>query len=413
MGEKVRNRWLILFAGIICNLCIGAVYAWSVFQKPLMQLFQWTSSQASLTFTITLCMMPIAMTFAGKIEQQKGPKVVIGVGGLLFGVGILLSGFTKSLAYLYVVHGVIGGLGVGTVYGIAVSNSVKWFPDKKGLASGLIAAGLGMGAVVFAPIANTLINAFGVLRAFNILGAVYLIAIIGAAFVIARPPAGYQPAGWTPPETSAAGTGPSASDKNWKEMMADPMFYVLWVMYALGATSGLMIIGHASGIAQESVGLSATTAALAVSILALANTSGRLFWGAVSDKFGRYSALFCIYTLSAVMMYVLSTTRAFAPFLLVICCIGLCFGGLLGIFPTVTADLFGLKNLGQNYGIMFFAFAAAAFIGPRLAATVKETSGDYSLAFIVTAAMGAAGALLTLFVMAQLKKRKKGAATKK
>lgn len=407
MKEKVKNRWIVLASSIICNLCIGAVYAWSVFQKPLIGLFGWTPSEASLTFTITLSMMPIAMTIAGKIEQKRGPKIVMIVGGLLFGIGIFLAGLTKSLVFLYVVHGVIGGLGVGTVYGIAVSNTVKWFPDRKGLASGLIAAGLGMGAVVFAPIANNLINSLGVLKALNILGIIYFVGIVGSALLVSRPPADYKPAGWEPQTSTNTAIGVSSINKDWKEMMGDPMFYVLWILYALGATSGLMIIGHASSIGQESVGLSAATAAMAVSILALANTGGRLFWGMISDKFGRYSALFFIYAISAVMMYVLSTVGSFVPFLLVVCIIGLCFGGLLGIFPTVTADLFGLKNLGQNYGIMFFAFAAAAFIGPRLAAKVKEINGDYSIAFIVTAIMGLIGVFLTLFVQAQLKKRNK------
>ncbi len=404
MNEKMRSRWLILGAAMLCNLCIGAAYAWSVFQMPLITMFGWSPSETSLTFTLTLAMMPISMIIAGRIQDKRGPTVVMMIGGILFGIGIILSGFTSSLGFLYLAHGIIGGLGVGTVYSCAVANSVKWFPDKKGLASGLIAAGLGLGAVVFAPIANSLIKTYDVLATFKILGVVYLLAILSATTLIKMPPPNYKPQGWTPPP---AAVGVSGLDMGWRQMLADPMFYILWLMYTLGAVSGLMIIGHASPIGQEVVGLSVDKATLAVSILALANTGGRIFWGYVSDRLGRYYALASIYLVSAVAMFLLTRVGSFVPFVLTIAGVGLCFGGLLGIYPTVTADMFGLKNLGQNYGIMFSAFAAAAIIGPRLAARVKETSGgEYSLAFIITVVMGIIGFVLTLFVQHQLKKRK-------
>lgn len=402
MKEKVRNRWIILIASVICNLCIGAVYAWSVFQKPLVEQFKWTASDASWAFALTLVMMPIAMTFAGKIADQKGPKLAVLFGGILFGVGVLLSGYATSLMTLYLFHGIIGGLGVGTVYGCAMTNTVKWFPDKKGIASGLIAAGLGSGAIVFAPLANYFIMTYNVQAAFKILGTIYIIAIVIASLCIEMPPKNYIPAGWTPP---VAQPGVSSIDKNWKEMMKDPMFYVLCVMYVMGAVSGLMIIAHASPIGQDTVGLGASTAALVVSILALANTLGRAFWGWMSDLIGRYNALFCIFSVFAVAMFLISFVHSFLPFVILVCAIGLGYGGLLGIYPTINADMWGLRNMGQNYGIMFFAFAIAAMIGPRLAAGVKQANGDYAMAFIIAAAMGVVGAILTMYVKAKLKKR--------
>ncbi len=402
MAGKEKNRWIILMAGVICNLCIGAVYAWSVFQKPLVAQTGWTAGDTSWAFSLTLVMMPIAMTFAGKIADQRGPRLAVLIGGLMFGIGVFLSGYAKSLMTLYLFHGVIGGLGVGTVYGCAMTNTVKWFPDKKGMASGLIAAGLGSGAIVFAPLANYLIMTYDVQMAFKILGIVYLIAIVAASFFVTSPPQGYKPVGWTPPVKSS---GVGTADKNWKEMMKDPMFYVLCVMYVMGAVSGLMIIAHASPIGQDSVGLGASTAALVVSILALANTLGRAFWGWMSDVIGRYNSLFCIFSVFAIAMFLISSVHSFLPFVILVCAIGLGYGGLLGIYPTINADMWGLKNMGQNYGIMFFAFAIAAMIGPRLAAGVKQANGNYSMAFIIAAVMGVIGAILTLYVKAKLKKR--------
>ncbi|MEA4826819.1 L-lactate MFS transporter [Clostridium sp. JNZ J1-5] len=402
MKEKLRNRWIILIASIICNLCIGAVYAWSVFQKPLVEQFKWTASDASWAFSLTLVMMPIAMTFAGKIADQKGPRLAVLFGGILFGIGMLLSGYATSLTTLYLFHGIIGGLGVGTVYGCAMTNTVKWFPDKKGIASGLIAAGLGSGAIVFAPLANHFIMTYNVQSAFKILGVIYIIAITISSLFIEMPPKNYMPAGWTPP---VARPGVSSIDKNWKEMMQDPIFYVLCLMYVMGAVSGLMIIAHASPIGQDVAGLDASTAAVVVSILGLSNTLGRAFWGWISDLIGRYNALFCIFGVFAVAMFLISSVNSFVPFVVLVCAIGLGYGGLLGVYPTINADMFGLKNMGQNYGIMFFAFAIAAMIGPRLVAGVKQANGNYAMAFIIAAVMAAIGAILTLFVKSQLKKR--------
>ncbi|NLC06548.1 MAG: OFA family MFS transporter [Syntrophomonadaceae bacterium] len=388
---------------MLCNLCIGSAYAWSVFQGPLLQIFDWSPSQAAITFTLILVMMPISMVIEGNVQAKKGPTFTLFLGGVLFGIGVFLAGFTTSLWHLYLTHGVLAGFGVGTVYSCAVSNTVRWFPDKRGLASGLIAAGLGMGAFFFAPIGNMLIQSFGVLRAFNILGVIYLILIIGSSFRVKAPPTNYKPEGWEPPATAEIGV--SMVNQSPREMILDPMFYVLWILYVMGAVAGLMIIGHASPIGQKVIGLSVAQATGAVSILSLANTSGRIFWGMVSDKLGRYVALAMLYATSAASMFYLTTVTTFPSFIISICLVGLCFGGLLGIFPTIVADMFGLKYLSQNYGIMFSAFSMAGVIGPILAGKVVEASGGYNQAFVVAAVMGCIGIALTLIIQQQLKKR--------
>lgn len=403
MSDKPINRWLILLSGILINLCIGAAYAWSVYQKPLINLFKWSTKEASLAFTISCLMVPLAMIVAGKIQDQKGPKMVIFGGGIIYAAGIIGAGFTSSLTILYLTYGLLGGIGIGTIYACTVANTVKFFPDKRGLASGLVVAGFGSGAVVLAPLSSALIEAYGVLSTFKILGFAYLAVISVCTMFVQTAPPGYRPAGWTPPAPTA--TTMTGSDKNWREMLSDPMFYVLWSIYIIGCVSGLMIIGHASPIGQEVIKLSPATAAMCVGFLALANTAGRIFWGWCSDKIGRLNAVKIMFILAGVMMFSLTQVTTFLPFVIVLMAIGLCFGGVMGIFPSITADTFGAKNLGMNYGIIFTAWGAAGLVGPQMAGYFKEINkGDYTQAFLIAAGLSVAGVILT-FVLEYSKKK--------
>jgi OFA family oxalate/formate antiporter-like MFS transporter len=250
--------------------------------------------------------------------------------------------------------------------------------------------------MVLAPIAASLVESYGVLFAFNILGIVYLFAISISAIFVQMPPTGYMPSGWTPPAVAASTSIVTGYDKNWKEMLSDPLFYVFWALYAIGCVSGLMIIGHASPIGQEMLKLSAKTAALTLSFLAMGNTAGRIFWGWVSDKVGRYHALMSMYLLAGITMSLIGFVSTVEAFVLALMLVGLCFGGFLGIFPSITADMFGAKNLGMNYGIMFTAYGLAAYVGPRLASTIKESNnGDYTQAFVLSASLSLLGIAMT------------------
>lgn len=401
---KTKNRWIILAASMIVNLCIGSAYVWSVFQKPLIQMFGWTTAQASLAFTLSLSLVPFAMIVAGRIQDQKGPKLVIFTGGIIFGTGIFLTGFTSSITMLYLSYGLLGGIGIGTIYACTVANTVKWFPDKRGLAGGLTAAGFGLGAVLFAPIAVNLIGQYNVLTTFKILGVVYIAGVCISSQFITAPQAGWKPEGWE--SAAKSPTASAAENLTTVEMLKSPKFYILWAMYTIGCIAGLMIIGHASPIGQEKIGLSPQVAGAAVSFLGIANTLGRMFWGSVSDKIGRYSALMLMFLVNGAMLLLLNAAVNFTMFVIAICGIALSFGGFLGIFPSVTADNFGAKNLGINYGIMFTAYGLAAFIGPRLAAVVKQSSGgDYGKAFIIASILSIVGIIFTFYVNNQLKKQ--------
>jgi OFA family oxalate/formate antiporter-like MFS transporter len=403
------KRWLVLIASILINLCIGSGYAWSVFAKPMVAHLSAvtgvavTAAAATLAFTISNLFGPVTMIIGGSVQDKFGPRWVIFAGAFIFGGGVFLTGFTTSTTWLYLSYGTMMGLGMGLIYSCTIANTVKFFPDKRGLVAGLATAGYGTGSIIVPPLANSMINSMGIMATFRTLGIAYFIIIaVGSFFVMTAPP-GYKPEGWTPP-APAAGSAVSGVDKNWNQMLADPMFYVLLLMIMIGAFSGLMIISQASAIAQEMTKVTAAVAAVAVSMIALANTGGRLFWGWVSDMIGRYNALTIMYIISAVSVFALTASPSYSLFLVEAMLIALCFGGIMGIFPALTADMFGPKNNGVNYGIMFTGFAIAAYLGPMTAAKVRIATGGYVTAFIVAAVLSIAGILLTQLVRYKQKK---------
>lgn len=399
------KRWYVLFASVIINLCIGSGYAWSVFANPLIKMYGWTAAATTLAFTLSASLGPVTMITGGGIQDKFGPKWVIFAGAFMFGGGMFGAGYTDSLPWLYMTYGVLGGLGMGTIYGCTIANTVKFFPDKRGLVAGLATGGYGFGPVIVAPLAQSLIVDYGVLTTFKILGVAYIVIIAALSQLITTAPAGYKPEGWNP--SPAAAKSNAGVEKTWTQMLADPMFYVLFVMILIGAFSGLMIISQASPIAQEVVKVNAAQAALAVSYLALSNTFGRVFWGWVSDKIGRYPSLIIMYIIAGVTTFMLTNVVAgeFTKFVLLVMAIGLCFGGFMGIFPALTADTFGAKNNGVNYGFMFCGFAVAGYFGPRLAATVKvANNGDYTQAFVAAAALSVIGIILTIFILVKNKR---------
>jgi len=394
---KLPNRWLIVVAGIIIQLCLGTLYAYSVFRNPLMEKFGWTITEASLAFTICLVFFTIAMVFAGLWQDKVGPRLVGTVGGILLGAGCLLASRTNSLNMLYISYGVIAGTGVGFAYVTPIATIVKWFPDKRGLMTGFAVFGFGAGSLVFAPLATKLIIKYGVLNAFAILGIIFLVAVAGSAQLLQNPPQGWKPKGWNPPQAEGnTNTTTLIEDYSPGEMLRTLRFWIAWTMYFLGASAGLMIISQAAPMAEEMVGLSKETAAAAVGVLAIFNGLGRLFWGAVSDKIGRNLSLFLMFSVYTVaLFFVLPHAASYTSYVVGICAAAFSFGGYLALMPAITADYFGTKNLGINYGWMFTAYGAAAIFGPLLIARIKEASGGYSQALYILAALSLVGIGLT------------------
>lgn len=391
--KQEKNRWLILIAAIITNLALGAGYAWSVFQTALLETnTDWTLSETSLAFSISFAMVPVGMIICGPIVDKHGGKKVVLAAGLLFGLGMFLTGFANSIIMLYLTYGVILGLGIGAGYGTATALTVKWFPDKKGLAGGLTAAGFGSGAILLAPIATNMIESVGVNDTFKILGGILLVVICASSFVMENPPVQEKAVGVT-----------TDKDKNYKEMLRESNFWILWAVYTFAATSGLMVIGHAANLASY---YTLGAGAVIVMVVGLANTLGRIFWGSFSDKIGRYKTVMSMFIVSGTGLILLNfanTLEAVAGIAGLIF-IALSFGGFLGSFPGITAENWGASKSASNYGWMFTAYGIASILGPSLASSIRESTGSYSMALLISAGMALVGAGMILFYMNRVNK---------
>ena len=401
---KLYNRWLIVLGAILVQLCLGAIYAWSVFRKPIEQCFNCSPSSASLPLSIVLLCFALGTIAGGRLQDRYGPKIVAIIGGILLGLGMILASFAAgSLTLLIVAYGVISGVGIGFAYSCPIAAGVKWFPDKRGLITGLAVAGFGAGSFFFAPLASGLISGssynlltanlfglpkIGVFGTFRVLGIAYLVIVFIGALFLRNPPAGYCPAGWTPPQAKAGAPGCAPTDRNPGQMLGTWQFWVIWLLYFAGAGTGLMIIGQTSPIAQDVAKFPVQTATVAVGILAIFNALGRILWGRVSDALGRIRTLFIIYLINglAVLGYFLIPTVPWFMWI-GIALVGGTFGGYLAIYPAINADFFGTKNAGVNYGFLFMAYGIGGLLSNILAPKVKEVTGSYNLAFILAGAL--------------------------
>ncbi len=403
MSDQNYNRWLILVAAVIINLCIGTLYAWSVFAKPLGALFGWAPAALGLAFSINHGLSPVSMIGGGYIQDKLGSKATIVVGGLMFTIGLVLTGFNSgAIGTLYLTYSTIAGVGGGVVYAGTVANTVKFFPDKRGLAAGICSAGYGCGAMVMAPIAAKLITAYGILACFQILGIAFFVIIALALTVTKRAPAGYAPAGWTPPAVSAA--RPSGNDVTWTKMLSEGIWWVILVMLYCGAMSGLMVLAHASPIGQLMFNLTPMKAAFFVSVITLANAVGRIGFGGLSDKIGRSNTMMIMYIVSAVSMLNLTFTGSIAGFVASGVGVGAVFGGFMGLMPSIISERYGMKNFGVNYGVTFIGFSLAALSGPLLAGKVRAATGDYNQAFWIALGVNVVG-LVAAAVFRMMDKR--------
>jgi len=362
------NRWLVVVGALLIQVALGAVYIWSVFKGPLMEKFSWEPAATNFTFSISILVFAIGTVIFGRLQDKIGPRWVATLGGLLLCIGLVLASKTTSVGWLYLTFGVIGGLGIGAGYVCPLATCVKWFPDKRGLITGLAVAGFGGGALIFTPVAKIFINNYGVLDTFAYLGIIFGVCVIIGAQLLKNPPPGYKPAGWEPP-VQAAGAA-EANDFTTGEMMRTSQFYLVWISYLFGSAAGLMIIANAMPIATAQ-GLNEVLAASAVMSVSVFNAVGRLIWGTVSDKLGRARTLMIIFLVCGITMLSLKLLTGFS-ILFGVSLVGFCFGGYLAVYPTITADYYGTKNLGMNYGTVFMAYGVSAILGPMLYDLMKS-----------------------------------------
>jgi len=391
-GEKTMNRWLVVVGALLIQVSLGAVYIYSVFKPALSAKFpDWSPTDLALPSQLILAFFALGVIFAGKIQDKIGPRIVATVGGIMLGAGLIIAAYAPSLMAFTLAFSVLGGLGIGTAYVCPIATCVKWFPDKRGMITGLAVAGFGAGALVFTPVAKYFIASSGIMATFMYLGIIFLVAVVLGAQLMINPPAGFKPAGWNPPAPAPGAAASAGADFGTMEMLKTVQFYLLWITYFAGCMAGLMIIMNITNIWQsppmiEGAKTMATIpqdifktiadqGATAVMIVAILNAAGRLVWGQISDVLGRKVTLIIIFAYAGVVMLFLNTFTSYPLFLFGVCSIGFCFGGFLGLYPAVTADYFGTKNVGANYGLMFAAYGVGGLFGPWLAPKLMTVVG--------------------------------------
>src|SRR5262245_56412747 len=391
---ETPNRWTIAVAGVVMQIALGAVYAWSVFRTPLATQFNWTIAEVTLTFTISIFVLGFAAFPGGLWLNRKGPRVVAVTGGILYGLGVFLAGYTQSLTWLYLTYGFIGGIGLGFGYIVPVAVLVKWFPDRRGLITGIAVGGFGAGALVTAPIATSLIASVGVLKTFSYLGLAYLVVTPAAGFFMRNPPEGWRPPGWVPAPAQAAER--ASRDFALSEAVRTRQWWTLWLILFLNVSAGISLISQQAPLFQELAGVSAAVAAGMVGIVSIGNAVGRIFWAWLSDFITRRVTFAVMFILQVVLFWVLPDLSAPASLIVVAFAILMCYGGGFGTMPATTADSFGARNVGPIYGLMLTAWGLASVFGPLMMAEMRQTTGSYRGALHIIAGVMAISTVLPL-----------------
>jgi OFA family oxalate/formate antiporter-like MFS transporter len=399
-GNPTKGRWGLVLAALLLQFSIGAVYAWSIFSKALQSddsAFGLSKVQASLPFTVTIGMIFLGAFVGGRWQDRAGPRPVALTGGVVYGLGILgasLASGRDDLWLLVLSYGVVGGFGLGLAYIVPIAMLLKWFPDKRGLITGLAVGGFGFGAVLTSPVAQALIdrNEEVPTRAFLPLGIAYLLmSLLGASF-FRNPPEGYTVPGWTPAPGSAAAT---QRDYTQGEALRTPQWYLLTAILTLNVAAGIALISQAAASASDIAGYSATAAAGVVGTWAVFNGAGRVVWAATSDKIGRMPAFAAMLALQGVCFLLIPHAENQALFFALGAVIYLCYGGAFGTMPATAGDFFGVKFAGAIYGLMLVGWSLGGVLGPQLAAALAG-DGDYARAYTVIGVLALVSVALTL-----------------
>jgi MFS transporter, OFA family, oxalate/formate antiporter len=400
-SASAANRgWLVTFSGTGINLALGILYAWSLIKGAIEKEFGWQGSQLNDPYALCCLVFAFAMILAGRCQDKFGPRLTASLGGLLVGAGFVLASLTTSYGVWLLGFGVLAGIGIGFGYSSATPPALKWFPPAKtGLIAGLVVAGFGLAPVYLAPTSQYLLGHFGVQKTMLILGVAFTAIVCGLAQLLRNPPAGFIASAKSAASGDVAKPAPVSSTPG--EILRTPGFYLLWVIYFIGAGAGLMVIGSVSGMAKRSMG---EAAFIAVAVMAIGNAAGRIVAGILSDKIGRRWTLMLVLLFQAVLMFVaipVTGTKGLAPVVIVLVAslIGFNYGANLSLFPSFTKDLWGLKTFGMNYGVLFTAWGVGGLVLPRLQQTLTARSGgSYQSSFITAGALLIMGALLTLAI---------------
>lgn len=406
--EKVKNRWLVAASAVGIHLSIGSVYAWSVYTKPLIAQFGWGLKETQFTFSLAIFFVGMSAAFLGKFIEKIGPAKAGLLAGVLFGLGIAGSGLAVklgSLPLLYLSYGVLGGIGLGIGYLTPISPLVKWFPDRRGLATGLAIMGFGFAALVSSPIIVKLIATAGIANTFFIMGTAYFVVIFMSSRYIAAPPQG-----WVPPGAALrAITADKKVDSTVVQLKAAQAvktrrFWYLWLMFFINICCGIAIISVASPMAQEVAGLSPIAAATMVGIIGVFNGGGRIGWSALSDVIGRplmFSIFFAVQIIAYLLLPGLHNAILFQAVVFLILS---CYGGGYSTVPAYIGDMFGTKNLGIIQGYILTAWAAAGMVGPIFTAWIHNATNSYNGTLYCFAGLLVVALVISFLIKAEIKK---------
>ncbi|MEH7306076.1 L-lactate MFS transporter [Neobacillus drentensis] len=388
MKSNTDRRWLIVLGTIIVQMGLGTIYTWSLFNQPLVELFHWKLNSVAITFSITSFALAFATLFAGKMQDKWGLRRLIGCAGLVLGAGLILSSQVSSLWMLYILVGVVVGAADGTAYITSLSNLIKWFPERKGLISGISVGAYGTGSLLFKFINGSLIQSVGVSQAFFYWGLIVLIMVVGGSFLVREAKMSQE---------QQTHGGSIQKDFTVKEMLKTKQAYLLFFIFFTACMSGLFLIGIVKDIGVRLVGLDIEAASNAVALVAIFNTSGRIILGALSDKVGRLRVVSGALLVTAASVTVLSFVQLnYVLFFACVAGIAFCFGGNITIFPAIVADFFGLKNQSKNYGIIYQGFGIGAISGSFIASAL----GGFLPTFKLIAVLSIVSLLIAMTIKA-------------
>ncbi|MGO3351210.1 MAG: L-lactate MFS transporter [Lacticaseibacillus paracasei] len=394
-----KRRYLVAIGGILLHLMIGSVYAWSVFTGPIAKQTGWALSSVTVAFSIAIFFLGMSAAFMGRLVERFGPRLTGTVAALLYGSGILLTGLAvqlESLPLLYIGYGVVGGLGLGAGYVTPVSTIIAWFPDKRGLATGMAIMGFGFAAMLTGPIAQNLIAGIGLVPTMYVLGIAYLLIMLTAAQVIRKPRTGEVPAADIAKSVSLTGTAMTAN-----QAVKTRSFRYLWLMFFINITCGIGLVAVASPMAQQQTGMSAATAAMMVGVVGLFNGFGRLAWATLSDLIGRPLTYTLIFTVDVAMLAGILVFSSPLLFGIALCLIMSCYGAGFSVIPAYLGDVFGTKQLGAIHGYVLTAWAVAGVVGPTLLSLSDQYFHSYTYSLIFFVALELVAFILSIRIRRQ------------
>ncbi len=380
--KVTKNRWLIALSAVGIHISIGSVYAWSNFTAPLKNMFGWSDSEVALTFSIAILFLGLSAAFLGHFVEKYGPRKAGLLAAIFFGIGITGSGLAVDFGskyMLYVCYGALGGIGLGVGYIAPVSTLVKWFPDRRGLATGLAIMGFGFAAAISSPIMNSLIETVGVANTFYILGVSYFAIMTLSSLYLEKPAEGWLPEGFQAKiESGEAKPTMELSQLMANEAVKTKRFWYLWLMLFINVTCGIAILAVAKPLAMESIGIDMTAAAALVGAIGIFNGLGRIGWASLSDYIGRPNTYTAFFVLQIIMFFFLPQVSIQWLFMAMLIVVYTCYGGGFSSIPAYIGDMFGTKQLGAIHGYILTAWAAAGLVGPLFAAWIKDTTGSYA-----------------------------------